>query len=121
MLLRIQPYDCTIEYKPGPEMTEADCLSRANPKAAKCRLLRARAALQADRAQTIRNLFFAVHEIPDQLMTDNVRQFVCEELTTLPKSGGYLTSRQARITPSPTGSPSAWFKPSRRHSRHAAY
>ncbi|GFN90845.1 retrovirus-related pol polyprotein from transposon 17.6 [Plakobranchus ocellatus] len=33
MLLRIQPYDCTIEYKPGREMTIADYLSRVNPKA----------------------------------------------------------------------------------------
>ncbi|GFO05507.1 transposon ty3-i Gag-Pol polyprotein [Plakobranchus ocellatus] len=33
MLVRIQPYDSTIEYKPGPEMTIADYLSRVNPKA----------------------------------------------------------------------------------------
>ena len=33
MLLRIQPYDCTIEYKPEQEVTLADFLSRANPEA----------------------------------------------------------------------------------------
>ncbi|GFO45201.1 transposon ty3-i Gag-Pol polyprotein [Plakobranchus ocellatus] len=32
MLLRIQPYDCTILYKPGKEMVIADYLSRANLK-----------------------------------------------------------------------------------------
>ncbi|GFO29369.1 transposon ty3-i Gag-Pol polyprotein [Plakobranchus ocellatus] len=32
MLLRIQPYDCTILYKPGKEMVIADYLSRANPE-----------------------------------------------------------------------------------------
>ncbi|RUS70393.1 hypothetical protein EGW08_021837 [Elysia chlorotica] len=75
MLLRIQPYDCTIVYKPGPEMILADYMSRASP----------------DEGQTIDKMFFvknltiitskacidyfksvfAVHGIPDELITDN--------------------------------------------------
>lgn len=31
MLLRIQPYQCTIEYKPGKDMVFADYLSRSEP------------------------------------------------------------------------------------------
>ncbi len=31
MLLRIQPYQCTIEYKPGKDMIFADYLSRSKP------------------------------------------------------------------------------------------
>jgi hypothetical protein len=31
MLLRIQPYDATIQYKPGKELIYADYLSRVNP------------------------------------------------------------------------------------------
>ncbi|CAB3991427.1 transposon Tf2-1 poly [Paramuricea clavata] len=32
MLLRLQPYDCIIKYKPGKEMVIADTLSRLSPK-----------------------------------------------------------------------------------------
>ena len=31
MLLRLQPYDCIIQYKPGKEMVTADTLSRLSP------------------------------------------------------------------------------------------
>ena len=31
MLLRLQPYNLTIKYKPGKEMYIADCLSRLSP------------------------------------------------------------------------------------------
>ena len=31
MLLRIQPYDVTVTYKPGAKMTFADYLSRVQP------------------------------------------------------------------------------------------
>ncbi|GFS23916.1 transposon Ty3-I Gag-Pol polyprotein [Elysia marginata] len=34
MLLRIQPYNCTIQYKAGKEMIFADYLSRVSPKTA---------------------------------------------------------------------------------------
>ena len=34
MLLRIQPYNCTIQYKPGKEMIFADYLSRNSPNTA---------------------------------------------------------------------------------------
>jgi hypothetical protein len=32
MLLRLQPYDCIIKYKPGKEMVIADTLSRLSPR-----------------------------------------------------------------------------------------
>ena len=32
MMLRIQPYECSINYKPGSEMVLADALSRLNPR-----------------------------------------------------------------------------------------
>ena len=32
MMLRIQPYKCSIKYKPGSEMVLADALSRLNPR-----------------------------------------------------------------------------------------
>ena len=31
MLLRLQPYDCVIKYRPGKEMVTADALSRLSP------------------------------------------------------------------------------------------
>ena len=35
MMLRLQPYDCEIVYKPGREMLIADAMSRLNPSAGK--------------------------------------------------------------------------------------
>ena len=32
MMLRIQPYECSINYKSGSEMMLADALSRLNPR-----------------------------------------------------------------------------------------
>ncbi|GFO34279.1 hypothetical protein PoB_006078400 [Plakobranchus ocellatus] len=92
MPLRVQPYDCKTEYKPGPAMTIADYLSRVTLK--------------------------TVRGNPDQLIIDTGRQFVSEELDNFTKE--WEISRQARFIPSPMNSLSAWCKPSRRHSRNAA-
>ena len=62
MLLRLQPYDLTIKYKPGKEMLLADALSRLSPE---------------DRLP-MRNLDVQIHEICPQV-ADSMMQKIKEE------------------------------------------
>lgn len=36
MMLRMQPYDVSLQYRPGPELVIADCLSRAPLQESTC-------------------------------------------------------------------------------------
>ena len=62
MLLRLQPYDLTIKYKPGKEMLLADALSRLSPE---------------DR-HPMRNLDVQIHEVCPQV-ADSMMQEIKEE------------------------------------------
>ena len=63
MLLRIQPYDMTIKYRPGKELLLADALSRLNPKPG--------VTLRIEK--TIHNVYWSEEKITD------VRTNICND------------------------------------------